>query len=419
MWNKKSRIACIGAILLSLTLLSGCAGNSDRTPSGTTDGDYGENVAGSEAMTETESETESETSSDAENGTGSESGSATEIGNESETGTESEVGNGSEPEDILLVVSDMAEIKAELRSAIESLRQPREIDISAIKLSDDPELDVKNLYYSITGEAPELKYAHDITIEINDSILTCHLSYMPYKTGDFPEDFAGVSVDSLQELIAVAEQNKGKDPTDIRVTNTDLEPDEMQRALQQAGGGFVVCSLSGDATQIVYNSAQGMTMEEALDAIAETENLADQVIEDVLEEGMTQREQAEALYSYVTETVRYDFRYYNDRANMPYESQTALGAFRDGEAICGGYSHALKLLFEKVGIKCYNVSGIASNENHMWNVALLDGQWLWFDATADRGNTADRGFRYFAMSELSPNRYRWDADIINPLLEEN
>ena len=63
------------------------------------------------------------------------------------------------------------------------------------------------------------------------------------------------------------------------------------------------------------------------------------------------------MYRYLTEYVQYDRRYYSDRANMPYDSQTAVGALRDGVAICGGYSLALKLLFEQADIPCYTATG--------------------------------------------------------------
>ena len=47
-------------------------------------------------------------------------------------------------------------------------------------------------------------------------------------------------------------------------------------------------------------------------------------------------------HRYLTEHVKYDRRYYSDRASMPYHSQTAIGALRDQVAICGGYSHAFR-----------------------------------------------------------------------------
>lgn len=136
----------------------------------------------------------------------------------------------------------------------------------------------------------------------------------------------------------------------------------------------------------------------------------------MIREGMSQREMAEALYAYVTSTVSYDQRYYSDRSSMPYESQTALGALRDGMAICGGYSHAVKRLFEKVGIPCYNVTGKYFSENHMWNIALLDGQWLWFDATSDRGSTGEFGFLRFGLTELDGTKYQWNQNEVLKLI---
>ena len=99
-------------------------------------------------------------------------------------------------------------------------------------------------------------------------------------------------------------------------------------------------------------------------------------------------------------TVDYDRRYYTDPAQLPLESQTAVGALRDHLAICGGYSLALQLLYEKAGIPCYTVSGTFGSENHMWNLALLDGEWLWFDATTDRGLPEGAERRHFAQTEL-------------------
>ena len=145
-------------------------------------------------------------------------------------------------------------------------------------------------------------------------------------------------------------------------------------------------------------------MEECLTLLEQAETLAAEAAEKRIDDTMTKREQAETLYRYLTEYVQYDRRYYSDRSNMPYDSQTAVGALRDGVAICGGYSLALKLLFEQADIPCYTATGLYGSEHHIWNIADLDGHWLWFDATADRG--------------LSPNlncaislRKNWRSDI--------
>lgn len=313
-----------------------------------------------------------------------------------------------------VVLSDREELKGELIRAMEELRQPWIMDISNLGL-ETPELDVKNIYYEITAEHPELKYAYDLTAEVRGDELTCQFSYMPYKTGEFPEGFSGEGVASLRELLEVAEARLGEGSTPVRITDRSLEPEQMNRALQQVGGGYILCMLNANATALQYTVPAGMTLEECVEALELADTLADQVVEQVAAGEMTQRERAEALYSYLTENVAYDQRYYSDRAAMPYESQTALGALRDHTAICGGYANALKLLYEKAGIPCYTVSGKYFQENHMWNVALLDGEWLWFDATTDRGNSSQYGFLRFALTELDGTKYRYrpeDAEAL-------
>lgn len=315
-----------------------------------------------------------------------------------------------------LVVSTQEEIKTELKAAMEQLRQPRVMALSGLEL-ENPEIDVKNVYYSITAEAPELKYAYDLSAWTEGTELHCQISFMPYKTGDFPPDFSGVEISTLQELISAAEEKLGNEPVSVRITDPNLDPDTMNRALQQAGGGYLYCGLNKDATAIVCTAPYNMSMEDCLAALAQADALASDIVSRLVTEGMRDREKAEALYSYVTANVEYDQRYYSDRNAMPYASQTALGALRDGIAICGGYSLAVKLLFEKAGIPCYNVTGTCQGENHMWNIARINGEWLWFDATMDRGSTGEFGFLRFALTELDKSKYQWDENTLAALLD--
>lgn len=309
-------------------------------------------------------------------------------------------------------VAGTEEIKEVLRAAILELRQPQEMIVTEVNFGEQPELDVKNLYYQLLAEAPELKYAYELSAALEGETLTCRIGYMPYKTGAFPPEFDGIAVASLGELTAAAEENLGADPVAVRIEDPSMDPDAMSRALQQAGGGYVTCLLNADATEIRFSPANGMTMDECLSALSEAEQLAGRIVEECVKDGMTEREKAEALYSYVTEHVTYDQRYYTDKAAMPYASTTALGALRDGIAICGGYAHAVDILFEKVGIECFTVSGRLFEENHMWNAVRLDGQWLYCDATADRGLSAQFGFLRFGLTEeeLTAKNYLWNAE---------
>lgn len=311
------------------------------------------------------------------------------------------------PKEGALSVTSMEELQKELYDAICGLRQPVKMDVSKLALGETPDLEVKNLYYQLLSQNPEIKYAYDLTASVKDGLLMCQVSYMPYKTGDYPAEWQGVSVGSMGELVEVAEAHIGEETVPIRLTDTSLAPDNMSRVLQQVGGGYILCALNRDGTQLTYTPAWGMTMEECLSLLREADDLAKEVVGQVVTESMSERERAEALYDYLTHTVSYDQRYYSDLNNMPYDSRTAIGALRDGTAICGGYSNALKLLFEHSGIPCYTVTGVSRGEHHMWNTALIDGQWLWFDATADRTKSPQYKLRHFAQEKLG-EEYVWD-----------
>ena len=314
-----------------------------------------------------------------------------------------------------LNITDAEMLQEELYAAISEVRQPFPMEVSQMVWDQTPEIDIRNLYYELIGQHPELKYAYDITAEPESGALTCQISYMPHKTGNYPADWQGISVDTIPELIATAEAHLFVEPLNIRMTDPAMDPDQISYALQQVGGGYILCSLSQDGTQLTYSPAMGMTMDACLALLEQAEELTAETVETLIDDTMTKREQAETLYRYLAEHVKYDQRYYTDRPNMPYDSQTAIGALRDGVAICGGYSHALKLLFSQVVIPCYNVTGVFGSENHMWNIAYLDNQWLWFDATADRGAPHHLELRHFARKTLD-ERSSWDSVQLNWLL---
>ena len=158
----------------------------------------------------------------------------------------------------------------------------------------------------------------------------------------------------------------------------------------------------------------GLNHQQALARLEETNTLAEQIYETCVTEGMSPSEQAQALYTWLTQQVRYDFRYYSQPEEMPYDSTTAYGALHDHLAICGGYAQAYQLLLKQAGIPCITVSGKMGGENHMWNLARVDGQWRYFDPTSDRGR-ADYGFNCFGVEAEALVRYEWDREWADQL----
>ncbi len=78
---------------------------------------------------------------------------------------------------------------------------------------------------------------------------------------------------------------------------------------------------------------------------------------------------------------------------------TAYGALVNGKAVCEGYSKAMKLLLDEFEITSITVTGVASGENHMWNMVLLGGEWYHLDATWNELSTDALSHEYFNLTD--------------------
>lgn len=62
---------------------------------------------------------------------------------------------------------------------------------------------------------------------------------------------------------------------------------------------------------------------------------------------------------------------------------SAYGALVNGVAVCEGYSRAMQLLCDKVGIPCTVLYGSSRNVGHMWNIINPGDGWYHLDVTWD------------------------------------
>lgn len=351
-------------------------------------------------------------------GTGGEQEGQSASAAESQTGGEAEVPGEPETPELPelpegpVTAADAEELSGYLELAMQRAEQPPAVEAAFLDSEADPEMTVRNLYYALLSEHPECKCAYDLAMErTGDGVYQITFSYMPYRTGDYPADFAGEEAGSFGELIALAQEHLDQAEIPVRVTDPSLTVDDLGRVLQQVDGGYLLCQLSRDGTAITVTPQNGLTHQAALDRLAEIETLAQQIVEECVTDSMTLPEQAEALYTRLTDRVVYDFRYYTDLASMPYESTTAYGALKDDLAICGGYAQALQALYEQVGIPCLTVSGQWNGENHMWNLVWLDGEWRYCDATSDRGRS-EFGFGCYRVTAENLWGHTWDQDWV-------
>lgn len=99
---------------------------------------------------------------------------------------------------------------------------------------------------------------------------------------------------------------------------------------------------------------------------------------------MDTQEKIKQVHNYIINNTKYD-KARSDSKIVKYRSDTAYGALLQGIALCGGYTDAMALFLEDLGVKNYKVS----SENHVWNAVELNHVWYHLDLTWDDPITSD------------------------------
>lgn len=123
---------------------------------------------------------------------------------------------------------------------------------------------------------------------------------------------------------------------------------------------------------------------------------AKSVVASIPQDCNTDKQKAQYLYNYVAENSVYVTDGYSTR-NIPIADLLI-----DGKAICDGYADTVTMLFNMAGIETASANGVntETNQGHTVNFAKLDGEYYYFDASAD-SIVNEKGFRpafYFGMS---------------------
>ncbi len=119
----------------------------------------------------------------------------------------------------------------------------------------------------------------------------------------------------------------------------------------------------------------------------------DQVIEENIQDNMSAREKIRVIHDYIINYTEYDTLKTKNVKDTTYRSNTAYGVLFQGYGICSGYSDAMKLFLDRLNIINYKIS----NDQHIWNLVYLDGEWLhldltWDDPVSDKNITRDNYF---------------------------
>lgn len=120
-------------------------------------------------------------------------------------------------------------------------------------------------------------------------------------------------------------------------------------------------------------------------------------------------------HNYIINNSIYDTNR-SDQNVINYKSDLAYGPLIEGYGICGGYTDAMELILERLGIKSYKIS----SDNHVWNAVNLDNNWYHLDLTwddpvvSDGSQILDHSFFLIEtdkLLEIEKTQHRFDQDI--------
>lgn len=132
------------------------------------------------------------------------------------------------------------------------------------------------------------------------------------------------------------------------------------------------------------------------DDIITLNKIVDEFINNNITNSMSTKEKIRIIHDYIINNADYDILKTKNKDDNTYRSSTAYGVLVQGYGICSGYSDAMAIFLDKLNIINYKIS----NDQHIWNLVYLDGEWLhldltWDDPISDSNITRDN---YFLIS---------------------
>ena len=145
----------------------------------------------------------------------------------------------------------------------------------------------------------------------------------------------------------------------------------------------------------------------------------EEIEKEIWNSSMSNEDKIKEAHNYIINNSKYD-KDRSDNNIVKYKSDTAYGSLLEGYSLCGGYTDAMELFLEDMGIKSYKIS----SENHVWNAVNLNNVWYHLDLTWDDPITTDGSdileYNFFLittseLSELEGEQHNYDKNVYSEL----
>ena len=198
---------------------------------------------------------------------------------------------------------------------------------------------------------------------------------------------------ALSEYIAI-QMLDSKETIDLSLftesINTDIVTDAFMEAKYQnplvMGINAAAYDENSRTLYVKYDDAP----EETAAKREETKAKAEEIVAQIITDGMTDLEKETAINQYLCDNAvyddaalesaeKYDFAQVDEEY---FDSFTPYGVLVNGVGVCASYSSAFKVLADEAGLESMVVTGyLEGNLPHAWNRVKIDDQWLSVDST--------------------------------------
>lgn len=138
----------------------------------------------------------------------------------------------------------------------------------------------------------------------------------------------------------------------------------------------------------------------------ETLEMAKDVLDEVIEDGMDNYEKEEAVYQWLVENIGHGSGGTISRPGMNRSAFTPHDVLTSRSAVCVGYATTFRMFMNMLGMDCH----IVHNEYHSWDLVKLEGEWYHVDVYSDAHGTL---YSNFNMTDaVCRSGHNWDESAL-------
>ena len=163
--------------------------------------------------------------------------------------------------------------------------------------------------------------------------------------------------------------------------------------------------LDNSAISDAYKSGNADNLEEQ---DKETLQMAKEVLESIMKDGMTPFEKEDAVYQWMCKNIKYDDGSMSAIPTAGEYCDRPYGVLKNKRAVCVGYATTFRLFMEMLDIPCKVVHD--TELSHSWDLIKLDDDWYHVDLTFDNNDGSGGSYRNFNMSDTIAQRngHEWE-----------